>query len=585
MSYKDETIKDTIQEISDNKIYLPAIQRKFVWGPQQIIELFDSIMKGYPIGTFLFWKLRNPEISKYTFYKFILHYHEKDRYLNETSPDPETKPEIVGVLDGQQRLSSMYLALQGSYAYKTKYRRHNDDSAYPKRELYLNLLSSTSFSEDEEEESKFEFRFLTQDNYESKVNSPNEFWFPVRKILQFKSLSEVMSYTMKNNSSGQEVFIKNISTLYSKIVEEKLISYFLIENKEIEEILPIFVRVNSSGTVLSKTDLLFSTIVANWQEGREEIEQLIEQINNKGFYFSNDFVMRACLTLTDSPILFKVKNFKRDNIQKIRDDWPRIKTSIIATVDLLKEFGYNSTRLTSQMAAIIIAYYIHKGGHINESSKSEIKKYITISLVNQVYGGQPDRVISRLRDSLNENNNKFLIENFNTKLDIEKQLKVTPEKLEEILSYNKGAYTFIILSILYPHLKLSQVEFHQDHIHPSSMFSEMNLAEAGVNTTDNDILWDWNRLKNQLPNLQLLEGTENESKNSTHFKDWYASKIPDDQKDRYLDENFIPKDVSFDIKDFEEFFLERKKLISNKLKNYFHIEDPKPISETFNGEF
>ncbi|MGO1041101.1 DUF262 domain-containing protein [Clostridioides difficile] len=54
MSYKVYTIREVIDRIRSNKIYLPAIQRKFVWKSEQIERLFDSIMRGYPIGTFLF---------------------------------------------------------------------------------------------------------------------------------------------------------------------------------------------------------------------------------------------------------------------------------------------------------------------------------------------------------------------------------------------------------------------------------------------------------------------------------------------------------------------------------------------------
>lgn len=129
MSYQDKTIKDIIQDISGNKIYLPAIQRKFVWDIEQITDLFDSVMKGYPIGTFLFWKLQGDDIKPYTFYSFILHYDIRKPF-NEKTAEPETKDEILAVLDGQQRLSSMYVALQGSYAYKKPYARWDDDNAF-----------------------------------------------------------------------------------------------------------------------------------------------------------------------------------------------------------------------------------------------------------------------------------------------------------------------------------------------------------------------------------------------------------------------------------------------------------------------
>lgn len=71
MAYKTYTIKNIIEMINENKIYLPAIQRKFVWKSNQIEKLFDSIMRGYPIGTFLFWDLEENNVNKYTFYKFI----------------------------------------------------------------------------------------------------------------------------------------------------------------------------------------------------------------------------------------------------------------------------------------------------------------------------------------------------------------------------------------------------------------------------------------------------------------------------------------------------------------------------------
>jgi len=103
-------------------MYLPALQRHFVWHHDQIELLFDSMMKGYPIGTFLFWKVNKQLADTYTFYEFISNYHEKDNYLNDKAKKTEIKEEIIGILDGQQRLSSMYIALQGSYAYKLPYK-------------------------------------------------------------------------------------------------------------------------------------------------------------------------------------------------------------------------------------------------------------------------------------------------------------------------------------------------------------------------------------------------------------------------------------------------------------------------------
>lgn len=83
MSYYQHKIKEIIEKIGRNDFYLPAIQRKFVWDCQQIESFFDSIMRGYPIGTFLFWFVAGENKNNYTFYKFIQEYHERDRSRNE----------------------------------------------------------------------------------------------------------------------------------------------------------------------------------------------------------------------------------------------------------------------------------------------------------------------------------------------------------------------------------------------------------------------------------------------------------------------------------------------------------------------
>lgn len=110
--------------------------------------------------------------------------------------------------------------------------------------------------------------------------------------------------------------------------------------------------------------------------------------------------MRCCLVLTDTTVLYKVNSFKTENVQIIMDNWSKIASSINTTVDLLVEFGFNGSLLTSQNASIIIAYYIYKGGEINNYTKKEIRKYLIHALLNGIYGGTQDQVISTLRNFL-----------------------------------------------------------------------------------------------------------------------------------------------------------------------------------------
>lgn len=140
MSYHSKSIQEIVNDIEFEKAYLPAIQRKFVWPRWKIEHLFDSLMRNYPIGSFLFWELKATKAYDYVFYNFLKNYDE--RRPNNTRKNGNFRhQEIIGVLDGQQRLSSLYLGLQGSHCERLKYHKSLQDYAYPETFLYLNLLS------------------------------------------------------------------------------------------------------------------------------------------------------------------------------------------------------------------------------------------------------------------------------------------------------------------------------------------------------------------------------------------------------------------------------------------------------------
>ena len=64
MAYIGKSIEEIMNMIGDNKMYLPSIQRKFVWNDYDVEKLLDSIMLGYPIGTFLFWKIKRKILKR-----------------------------------------------------------------------------------------------------------------------------------------------------------------------------------------------------------------------------------------------------------------------------------------------------------------------------------------------------------------------------------------------------------------------------------------------------------------------------------------------------------------------------------------
>jgi len=587
MSYSSLSIKQIVLDITDKKYYLPAIQRKFVWGEEKICKLFDSIMRDYPIGTFLFWELKKELASKYTFYEFLTNYDERDSKNKLVRYD--LPKDIRGVLDGQQRLSSLYIALQGIYCTKRKYARSDSKGAYPERQFYFDLLG---------DDENYIFKFLSDED--AGKSSEKHYYYLVRDILiqpkdvdpydiidelklRFPERASILDANMKSAR-------KKLTLLNKKLNEDKLINYFQIKDKELDDVLDIFVRVNSGGTILSKSDLLFSTLVAHWEDGRDQVEKLISDMNGDDnlFGFNTDFLMRTCLFLVDAPMNFRLKTFDSNNIIKIRDNWQNIRDALIDSASLLREYGFNKSRLTSNYAATPLAYYFFKGGVKSDATKTELAKLVKYSLLKQIYSGQADAILRVLRAGLREksaNDDKYVLQDqeFNfakyskIKLPSGKRFTVDAQDVDYYLEQKKGSGTFLVLSLLYPALRLDQIQFHQDHMHPSSRFTTKDLNNAGV---DSKLLDHWKNLKDQLPNLQLLEGQENIEKRAIPLKDWVSKKI--DNELYYRELNYISETQSLSLAYFECFFEARKQRMKNELYKLFEVvlNESEDIMET-----
>lgn len=270
MAYEKKSIRAIIDDVNCRRIYLPAIQRKYVWGDSQITKLMDSIMLGYPIGTFLFWKVRKTIVNQkeYSMYEFIKDYHDRDMYKNPAAPQPfpigSGDETLWAVLDGQQRLTSLYIALQESMSRKLPNKRWKNDDPFPKKELYFDLHSEKT----DDDDISYEFKFLTKS--EASKNKDDRLWYPVKDILKYSVEDLLTEVIIPNGWATDKIATKNISLLHTRLVIDEIINYFEVEKNSIDSVLDIFVRVNSGGTVLSKSDLLFSTIVSHWDKALKE---------------------------------------------------------------------------------------------------------------------------------------------------------------------------------------------------------------------------------------------------------------------------------------------------------------------------
>jgi uncharacterized protein with ParB-like and HNH nuclease domain len=312
------TIKEAIDNVHKKNYLLPAIQREFVWRTDQIERLFDSLMRDYPISSFLFWEVEKQNISNFQFYEFVREYHERDNTHNPKA-DISGENGITAMLDGQQRLTSLYIGLKGTYAYKLPRKRWDNDSAFPKRKLCLNLLSRAV-----DADFVFDFKFLTKKEHHQ--SDDDHFWFIVGDILDLEKPADINKYLIKNGllkleEDKAEFANEALYKLWEVIHKNKSINFFLEKGESLDKVLNIFIRVNSGGTQLSYSDLLLSIATAQWKEkdAREEITEFVDEINaiGDGFNINKDFVLKSCLVISGfRDIAFKVDNFNCKNLTR-----------------------------------------------------------------------------------------------------------------------------------------------------------------------------------------------------------------------------------------------------------------------------
>ncbi|MCL7767521.1 DUF262 domain-containing protein, partial [Pasteurella multocida] len=350
------TIAEAIKKIQSNQYLLPAIQREFVWSSDQIEWLFDSIMKNYPISSFLFWKVEEKTAKEYRFYKFINEYRERYKTHNEEISTNGLQS-FYAILDGQQRLTSLFIGLTGSYAYKV-YRKkwENSEFSIPTKHLYLNISNSLK---DEESGKEYEFSFINkeyskeQEIYIDQQNGESTVWFKVGAILNYIDEEKFDSFVEEFDDKFSRSTLRQLRRV---ILERKIINFFLEKEQDLNKALNIFIRINSGGESLNFSDLIMSIAVANWEkkDARKEIHSLVDAITEKGYSISKDLILKTFLFLHSKDIKFKVTNFSKENAKDFESQWEKLRDVFLETFELLKVFGFNDYTLTSKNAIIPI---------------------------------------------------------------------------------------------------------------------------------------------------------------------------------------------------------------------------------------
>lgn len=569
------TVQEILAGIHEKKYLLPAIQREFVWDQNQIRRLVDSLLRGYPIGSFLLWTVEANTAREYAFYDFLTEYHERDHPYATKAVVPAGQP-TTAILDGQQRLTSLNIAIYGSHAEKKKYAWWNSPDAFPKKRLYLNLLD---VPDAEELGLRYDLRFMTEDEARPEAGQPDK-WFRLGDVLALKDAGPSLTQALIKRGLDLNVEgpYQRLYDLYDGIRVRQPINYYLEASQDADKVLDIFVRVNSGGTTLSYSDLLLSMATNQWQQrdAREEVRSLVQELNSGGsreFDFSKDVVLKTALMVAGVDLRFRVSNFTQANMDKVEATWDLTRTSLLRAATLLNRFGLSTRSLTAHSVVIPLAYFLaskgHDDGYLNSSAsapdRAALQAWVNRSLMKRgVWGSGLDTTLARIRQAIDDHDGiGFPVEAAQKEMaSIGRSLEFAPTEVDELLEVKYGGQrTFPVLAMLYPGLDLSKA-FHEDHVFPRSRFTPKRLRDAKVPEA---MIEPFRDAVDRLPNLQLLAGLANIEKQAMLPHGWLPTAYADeDKRQTYIRENDLD-DLPETISDFMTFYERRKDLLRSRL--------------------
>ncbi|GHP59897.1 hypothetical protein VN1193_09000 [Helicobacter pylori] len=557
--FLDNSIKNVVDELNV-RYFLPDIQREYVWlkkaDEKKIEQLFDSILRGYPIGSFLFWKLQKEDIAKsdeqdsdklnFQLYQFITNYDERNPHNEKIHIEQIRRDDLYIVLDGQQCLTSLYIGLKGTRTLKKKYAKNDNPNNYEEKRLYLNLKHQPNMDNPED---NYQFEFHAK----APENDKNHFWFKVGDILELES--GVLNFAKKHGLEDNELEL--LEKLKNAFCTKQLISFFEEKEKNLNKVLNIFIRVNSGGVKLSYSDLLMSILTASFSSDiRKKMNELVDALKDKGFpNVEQDQVLKTCLLLIGKDTTFELKNFNKNNVKEIEENWEKITKSIYDAAKLLETFGY-AKYLGSAYILSTLAYFYFLKQKMDKNDEEQALKFVRNAQITSYFTPSTDTKLSTINHSIKE---ARAFEAFNHNLAKHQTcpLKITNDAIEGMVFFDRYSRVFPILQILYPNLNYKTTTFHIDHIYPKSKFKKKNEK----------LDKDFYECGNHLYNLQLLEGQENSAKKDKDPEVWLKEEYKNEQAiEEYKKGNYIDPKLKLEWENIKEFRKKREEAIIERLK-------------------
>jgi len=559
-------IINLLNQIKDNEIVLPGIQRDFVWSKDKIIKLLDSIMRGYPIGIALLWETYN-DIQ---YRLFDSDYRTGNLY---TFHENTKRKKIKLVLDGQQRLQSLYIALYGKL---------NGES------LYFDVLSGRESDNLAEEKYIFDFASsdeirrrnssipVTLNKYIDKQdkNSVSYYYVKVSDIFKMGAMEKkdmVRQLAKKLNLSHDdelrldinlsrldEALSKDENILKVSIIDENLHPDSPYRKSE-ADVLETFVRVNTEGTPLSRSDLIFSMLKLNWKESAEALPTFLKKVNEgNSFELDTDFVIRCLFAVSDLGSRFDLSLLrKRSNVAKLRANFQQCCDAIRSTVDFVqRECWCSSSRVIGGYNTMVpLVYYLfHTKNHeVRNDQVANVRKAFFVFAFSRPFSRYADSRIGRfirseLKPLLDKGEEIFPLEDAVSWVNYWERV----ETIEDLLQKNTLLSLHLVQGLTGTKVQYRRNTPEIDHIFPRSVLRKKGYDEV---------------LINYFANFWVLAKGKNQNKSNRHPADYFK-----DVDDKILEQALIDREL-LDYRRYTKFLRKRSELILKKVKQRLQVSD------------
>ena len=370
-------ISMALEKIDEHQLFVPMFQREYVWNRDDAKLLIDSLIKEYPIGTMLTWNTNQPPEIKGNF-----KYDEK-------------QGSVLILLDGQQRLTTLYMLIRGKIPpYYTEQEISNDI-----RGLYVNVET------------------LELEYYSARIKMENDpRWQSITKILtkHIRTRNIVRELQEKGEEVSQDLENKldDHMRAIDSIRDRDFLEQSVPPKASVRKAIDIFYKVNAGGVTLTDAELALAQIVGYWPEARDAFKQKLAELKDKGFDFKLDFivyVLLGCLYHLGSELK---KLHAEDNSDRVRSAWQQLDGQILDyVVKIMRDHAYvdHTDEINSIYALIpiIVFCYDKQGGHLSDIEIRKIVKWFYYSQIRSRYVSQMSQKLDQDLRTIHESSNPF----------------------------------------------------------------------------------------------------------------------------------------------------------------------------------